>query len=68
MIERIKFTHGAMSPNDPIPMRFYTKEDAQRHADNMNALIDCWEENPKWFWNKDHWRVKPEPWIVKELV
>jgi hypothetical protein len=69
MAEEIKFTHGAMSPNDPsqVPMRFYFEEDAQRHANTMNALIETWEENPNGLWNKDHWRVKPEPWVVKEL-
>jgi hypothetical protein len=69
MNEELEYTHGAMSPNDPspVPMKYFTKEAAQGHADHMNALIDSWEENPKGFWNKDHWRVKPETWVVKEL-
>lgn len=71
---------GAISPNDPtpVPLKFYTQEEAQRHADNMNSLIETWEENPVLAidkltgkeirrWNKDHWKVKPEPWIVMEL-
>jgi hypothetical protein len=69
MSEKIKFTHGAMSPNDPspVPMKYFTKEAAQAHANCMNSLIESWEENLKEFWNKDHWKVKPEPWVVKEL-
>jgi hypothetical protein len=69
MTKEIKFTHGAMSPNDPspVPMKFYTKEDAEAHAVNMNSIIDLWEENAHGIWNKDHWKVKPELWIVKEL-
>lgn len=64
-----EYTHGAVSQNDPsqVPMKYFSQEEAQAHADNMNKLIDTWEENPLGFWNKDHWRVKPEPWIVKEL-
>jgi len=69
MTEEVKFTHGAMSPNDPsqVPMKFYTKEDAEAHAVNMNSIIELWEENVHGIWNKDHWKVKPEPWVVKEL-
>ena len=68
-MEEIEYTHGALSPNDPtqVPMKYFTKEEAEAHANTMNALIDSWEENPKGFWNKDHWKVKPEPWLVKEL-
>ena len=64
-----KFTHGAMSPNDPsqVPMRYYSKEAAQAYANYMNSLIEYWEENALGHWNKDHWQVKPEPWVVKEL-
>lgn len=64
-----KFAWGAVSPNDPnqMPMPYYTREMAQRHADNMTRMIETWEENPHGYWNKDHWKVKPEPWIVKEL-
>lgn len=66
----MKYTHEAMSPNDPtqVPMKYFTKEEAQAHADCMNKLIETWEENPKGLWNKEHWKVKPEPWVVKELV
>jgi hypothetical protein len=69
MTEEIKFTHGAMSPNDPspVPMKFYTKEDAEAHAVNMNSIIGLWEENVHGIWNKDHWKVKPKPWVVMEL-
>jgi hypothetical protein len=71
---------GAMSPNDPtiVPLGFYTKEEAQAHADKMNSLIKTWEKNPVIYkdkftgkefrrWNKNYWKVKPEPWIVMEL-
>jgi hypothetical protein len=63
------YAWGALSPNDPtqVPMKYFTKEAAEAHANSMNALIDSWEENPKGFWNKDHWKVKPAPWVVKEL-
>jgi hypothetical protein len=63
------YAWGALSPNDPtqVPMKYYTKEAAQHHADSMNRQIDSWEENKDGRWNKDHWRVKPEPWVVEEL-
>lgn len=65
----MEYTHGALSPNDPsqVPMKYFSIEEAQAHAEYMNKLIDTWEENLKGLWNKDHWKVKPEPWIVKEL-
>ena len=68
-MEEFEYTHGALSPNDPspVPMKYFTKEAAEAHANSMNQLIDSWEENPKGFWNKDHWKVKPELWVVKEL-
>lgn len=64
------YTHGAMSPNDPsqVPLKFFSREDAQAHAVRMNKLIESWEENPNGLWNKDHWKVKPEPWVVRELA
>jgi hypothetical protein len=71
---------GAMSPNDPtpVPLRFYTKEEAQDFADKTNVWIETWEENPVIYkdestgkeyrrWNKNYWKVKPEPCIVMEL-
>ena len=66
------YVWGAMSPSDPtqVPSKYYTREEAQQHADNMNKRIDTWEENLKGRpgrWNKDHWKVKPEPWVVKRL-
>jgi hypothetical protein len=69
MNEKRKFTHGAVSPSDPnqAPMRYYSREDAEAHARDMNALIETWEENPRGLWSKDYWKTKPEPWIVKEL-
>ena len=63
------YAWGALSPNDPtqVPMKYYTKEAAQHHADSMNSYIELWEENTHGIWNKDHWKVKPELWVVKEL-
>ena len=71
---------GAMSSNDPtpVPLGFYTKEEAQSHADKMNSLIETWEENPVIYedkltgnqfrrWDKNHWKVKPNPWIVMDM-
>jgi hypothetical protein len=68
-MEEFEYTHGALSPNDPsqVPMKYYTKEEAEAHVNTMNQLIDSWEENKDGFWHKDHWKVKPEPWVVKEL-
>lgn len=65
----MKYTHGAKSPSDSsnVPLKYSSQEEAQHHADLMNSLINTWDENPIGFWNKDHWRVKPEPWIVVEL-
>ncbi len=63
------YKYGAVSPNDPnqMPMKYRTREEAQQHADLQNILKETWEENPVGLWNKDHWKVKPEPWIVFEL-
>jgi hypothetical protein len=68
-MEEFEYTYGALSPNDlsPVPMKYFTKEAAESHANSMNALIDSWEENKDGLWNKDHWKVKPAPWVVKEL-
>ena len=65
-----QYAWGALSANDPnrIPLGYRTKEEAQAHADHMNASIDTWKENPKGLWNKDYWKVKPEPWDVVELT
>lgn len=65
----LEYKWGALSPNDPIQvsMRYYTKEDAEHHAEVMNALIPLWEEDASGIWNKDYWKVKPLPWIIKEL-
>lgn len=63
------YAWGALSTSDPNrnPLGYRTKEEAQAHADNMNASIDTWEENLKGLWNKDYWKTKPEPWVVVEL-
>lgn len=63
------YKYGAVSSNDPTqtPLKYRTSDEAQQHADRMNKLIETWEENPQGLWNKDHWKVKPEPWTVKEL-
>jgi hypothetical protein len=68
-MKKIKFTHGALSPSDPsqVPMKFSSKEDADAHAHTMNSLIESWGDNPHGVWNKDHWKTKPEPWVVTEL-
>jgi hypothetical protein len=60
---------GALSPNDPsqVPLKYFTQAEAQRHADHMNGMIETWEDNFDEFWNKEHWKVKPEQWVVKEL-
>ena len=70
MNEELDYTWGVVSTNDPSPvsMKYHTKEQAQRYAEFMNSLIDSWEENPDCFWNKEHWKVKPEPWISERLV
>ena len=64
-----EYKWGAMSPNDPspVPLKYYTREEAERHANIMNNLIDDWDENPYNVWNKGHWQLRPLPWIVKEL-
>jgi diadenosine tetraphosphatase ApaH/serine/threonine PP2A family protein phosphatase len=64
-----RFTWGALSPNDPsqVPIKYFTREEAEAHANHMDSLIETWEENPRGFWNKGHWKIKPEPWVVKEL-
>ncbi len=70
MSKEFDYKWGALSPSDPtqVPMKYFTQEEAQRHADFMNEFINTWEENPQGIWNKDHWKVKPEPWVVKELT
>ena len=52
-MEEFDYKWGAVSSNDPspVPMKYFTKEEAEAHANTMNALIDSWEENTKGFWN-----------------
>lgn len=68
-MEKFDYKWGAISSNDPnpVPLKYFTKEEAEAHANTMNALIDSWEENTKGLWNKDYWKVKPEPWKVVSL-
>jgi len=65
----VDYKWGAVSTNDPspVPIKYHTKEQAERYADYMTSLIDSWEENSNGFWNKEHWKVKPEAWIIKEI-
>ena len=64
-----QYAWGALSANDPnqTPFGYNTKEEAQAFADRMNVSIDTWEENPKGLWNKDYWKVKPDPLYVVKL-
>lgn len=57
---------SAKSGSDPAPkgLTYATQQEAQKHADTMNALIDTWEQNPGGLWNKDYWKSKPLPWTV----
>ena len=64
-----EYKWGALSSSDPspVPMKYFTQEEAQAHADTMNSLIETWEVNSQGLWNKDHWKTKPQSWVVKEL-
>ena len=68
-MEKFDYKWGALSPSDPsqVPMKYFTQEEAEAHADRMNALIETWEENKNGLWNKDYWKVKPKQWIVVSL-
>lgn len=62
---------GAHSPNDPNPavLKYYTEEAAERFAKTMNTVyLPLWEENLIGFWDKTHWKVKPEPWVAKPIA
>ena len=48
-------------------MEYSSSQPAQNNQILMNSLIETWKENKDGFWNKDHWKVKPEPCVVKEL-
>jgi hypothetical protein len=65
------YAFEAHSPNDPNPttLKYYTEEAADRFAETMNTVyIPLWEENLNGVWDKTHWKVKPEPWVVKPLA
>lgn len=57
----------AYSPSDPNKsdkgLRYSSREDARIHTDHMNSILDTYPVG----WNIDHWKTKPEPWIIKEL-
>ena len=63
------YNWGAKSLNDPcaLPLRFRTKEQADKHAEGMNNMIHTWNDNVNGLWNKDHWKVKPQEWVVFPL-
>ena len=66
----MSYKFGAMSPSDPAKnsaLGFYTREQAQQHADNMNEYLKRWDDPRGSMWNKTYWNnTKPEPWIVLE--
>ena len=66
---RPMYKWGVVSPSDPnqTPLKYETKEQAEDHANRMNAYIEIWDENPGNFWNKEYWVNKPEPFQVLEL-
>lgn len=67
--EQFGYKWGAVSANDPNqnPLRYKTQVEAQAHADHMDKLIPTWDDPDNKFWNRDHWKVRPEPWVVKPL-
>ena len=60
----VKYPFGVISPSDPSGhgLGFNTHEAAQQFADQMNVLLEKFDNCE--FWNKDHWKIKPEPWVV----
>lgn len=62
----VKYPYGAISPSDPsgYGLGYDTREEAQHHADRMNVLLEYFDTHE--FWNKEFWKVKPEPWVVFE--
>lgn len=68
-MEKFDYKWGALSPSDPsrVPMKYFTQEEAEAHANRMNTSIETWEENKNGLWNKDYWKVKPKQWIVISL-
>jgi hypothetical protein len=61
----VKYPYGVISPNDPsqLGLGYNTLEEAVLHRDHMNTLI-CTYGTDKNVWNYDHWKDKPEPYIV----
>lgn len=61
----VKYPFGIISPSDPSKtgMGYATKEAAQKAADAINRLLETYDDDDS-CWNKEHWKTKPEPWIV----
>lgn len=62
-----KYAFIASSPDNPNKpengLGFDTLEQAQKHADRMNVLLENFEDDS---WNKEFWKSKPAPWIIYE--
>ena len=63
-----EYKWGAVSPSDhnKVPMKFHSREQAQRHADAMSKLIETWDD-PVSLWDKQYWKSKPDAWVVVSL-
>ncbi len=61
----MKYPFGAISSSDPskLPLGFKTREEAEKHCIMMNNSRETFDDGS---WNKDFWKVKPEPWIIIE--
>jgi hypothetical protein len=63
-----KYLFIASSPDNPNKpesgLGFHTREQAQKHADRMNVLLENFEDDS---WDKEFWKSKPAQWKVYEL-
>lgn len=59
-----------ISENDPSErgLLFFTPEKANEHKDHMNQLIPLYDDPSSIFWNKQHWKQKPQPFKMYSLT
>ena len=63
------YKFGVYTPSEstPNPLGYTTLEGAERLRDRLNKSLENFDDvdSP---WNKTHWKTKPEPYVVCELI
>ena len=61
----VNYKFGSMSLSEEQGLGFNTLEEAVKHTNMMNKLLDMFETNS--LWNKQYWKIKPKEWITFEM-